>query len=59
MPLPSAFLDYHSVPYRVVEVNPLTRSEIKWCKDYKKVPILVVDGETLVDSSGAAREEMT
>ncbi|XP_072958608.1 uncharacterized protein [Typha angustifolia] len=45
-----AFLDYHDIPYKVVEVNPLSKKEIKW-SDYKKVPILVVDGEQMVDSS--------
>ena len=48
----SAFLDYYDIPYKVVEVNPLSKKEIKW-SDYKKVPILVVDGEQMVDSSGA------
>ncbi|PKA54042.1 microsomal prostaglandin-E synthase 2 [Apostasia shenzhenica] len=45
-----AFLDYHDIPYKVVEVNPFSKKEIKW-SDYKKVPILMVDGEQLVDSS--------
>lgn len=45
-----AFLDYYDVPYKVVEVNPLSKKEIKW-SDYKKVPILMVDGEQLNDSS--------
>ncbi|CAL5362670.1 prostaglandin E synthase 2-like isoform X1 [Camellia sinensis] len=45
-----AFLDYYDLPYKVVEVNPLSKKEIKW-SDYKKVPILMVDGEQLVDSS--------
>ncbi|KAJ7970267.1 prostaglandin E synthase 2-like [Quillaja saponaria] len=45
-----AFLDYYDIPYKVVEVNPLSKKEIKW-SDYKKVPILVVDGEQLNDSS--------
>nr|XP_043638152.1 prostaglandin E synthase 2-like [Erigeron canadensis] len=45
-----AFLDYYDVPYKVVEVNPLSKKEIKW-SDYKKVPILMVDGEPLQDSS--------
>lgn len=45
-----AFLDYYDIPYKVVEVNPFSKKEIKW-SDYKKVPILVVDGEQLVDSS--------
>lgn len=46
-----AFLDYHDIPYKVVEVHPFSKKEIKW-SNYKKVPILVVDGEQLVDSSG-------
>ncbi|KAL5544942.1 hypothetical protein UlMin_008726 [Ulmus minor] len=45
-----AFLDYYDIPYKVVEVNPLSKKEIKW-SEYKKVPILMVDGEQLVDSS--------
>ncbi|WOL07282.1 hypothetical protein Cni_G16022 [Canna indica] len=45
-----AFLDYHKISYKVVEVNPLSKKEIKW-SDYKKVPILVVDGEQLTESS--------
>ncbi|KAK1404119.1 Prostaglandin E synthase 2 [Heracleum sosnowskyi] len=45
-----AFLDYYDVPYQIVEVNPLSRKEIKW-SDYKKVPILMVDGEQMNDSS--------
>lgn len=45
-----AFLDYYEIPYKVVEVNPISKKEIKW-SEYKKVPILMVDGEQLVDSS--------
>jgi microsomal prostaglandin-E synthase 2 len=33
-----------------VEVNPVGKKEIKW-SDYKKVPVLVVDGEQLTDST--------
>lgn len=47
----TAFLDYYDIPYKVVEVNPISKKEIKW-SDYKKVPILMVDGEQMVDSSG-------
>jgi hypothetical protein len=25
-----AFLDFHKIPYKVVEVNPLTKKELKW-----------------------------
>ncbi|KAE8681519.1 translocon at the outer membrane of chloroplasts 64-like [Hibiscus syriacus] len=45
-----AFLDYYGIPYKVVEVDPISKKEIKW-SDYKKVPILMVDGQQLVDSS--------
>ncbi|QCD92298.1 prostaglandin-E synthase [Vigna unguiculata] len=45
-----AFLDYYDIPYKVVEVNPLSKKEIKW-SEYQKVPILMVDGEQLTDSS--------
>lgn len=45
-----AFLDYYDIPYKIVEVNPLTKKETKW-SEYKKVPILMVDGEQMVDSS--------
>ncbi|KAK6115736.1 hypothetical protein DH2020_008005 [Rehmannia glutinosa] len=45
-----AFLDYYDIPYKVVEVNPINKKEIKW-SEYKKVPILMVDGEPMVDSS--------
>ncbi|GAB2296189.1 hypothetical protein Dimus_030317 [Dionaea muscipula] len=45
-----AFLDYYNIAYKVVEVNPINKKEIKW-SDYKKVPILTVDGEQLVNFS--------
>uniref|UniRef100_A0A2N9FR74 Prostaglandin E synthase 2 n=1 Tax=Fagus sylvatica TaxID=28930 RepID=A0A2N9FR74_FAGSY len=45
-----AFLDYYKIPYEAVEVNPINKKEIKW-SDYKKVPILKVDDEQMVDSS--------
>jgi glutathione S-transferase len=50
----AAFLDYHDIPYKVVEVNPLGKKEIKW-SEYKKVPVLVVDGEQLNDSTGTSQ----
>ncbi|XP_057516102.1 uncharacterized protein LOC130797514 [Amaranthus tricolor] len=45
-----AFLDYYNIPYKVVEVNPISKKEIKW-SEYKKVPILTVEGELMVNSS--------
>ncbi|KAL7978496.1 hypothetical protein Chor_004313 [Crotalus horridus] len=42
-----AFLDYHQLPYDIVEVNPVMRKEIKF-SSYRKVPILLIDmGSTL------------
>ncbi len=37
-----ALLDYYGFAYRVVEVNSVSRTQIKW-SDYRKVPILVCD----------------
>ncbi|GJP38791.1 hypothetical protein CLOM_g23202 [Closterium sp. NIES-68] len=50
-----AFLDYYDLPYRVVEVNPVGKKELKW-SEYKKVPVLMVNGEPLVDSSAIISE---
>ncbi|XP_057446927.1 uncharacterized protein LOC130738792 [Lotus japonicus] len=50
-----AFLDYYDIPYKVVEVNPLSKKEIKW-SEYQKVPILMVDGKQLNDSSAIIDE---
>ncbi|XP_042334940.1 prostaglandin E synthase 2 [Sceloporus undulatus] len=42
-----AFLDYHCLPYEIVEVNPVMRQEIKFSM-YRKVPILLANtGSTL------------
>lgn len=46
-----AVLDYHEIPYHVVEVNPLTKKETKSFTDYKKVPILRIDDQIIVNSS--------
>ncbi|KAI3389451.1 hypothetical protein SNEBB_011469 [Seison nebaliae] len=35
------FLDYYGFDYRIVEVNSITKGQIKWSK-YKKVPILLM-----------------
>lgn len=37
-----AFLNYYNIPYEIIEVNPLTRSEIKFSK-YRKVPIVIAN----------------
>lgn len=45
-----AFLDYHGLPYEIIEVNPVMRKEIKW-STYRKVPILMVDSEVQLNDS--------
>lgn len=47
----AVFLEYYDIPYKIVEVNPINKKEIKW-SDYRKVPILMADGEQMVNSSG-------
>lgn len=48
-----AYLDFHNIPYRVVEVDPLRKTELKqFSEDYRKVPIAVINGEQ-VNGSGA------
>lgn len=45
-----AFLDYHGLPYEIVEVNPVMRQEIKW-STYRKVPILMVNEDVVSDNT--------
>ncbi|XP_041756723.1 prostaglandin E synthase 2 isoform X2 [Coregonus clupeaformis] len=45
-----AFLDYHGLPYEIVEVNPVMRKEIKW-STYRKVPIVMVNGDVQLNDS--------
>lgn len=53
-----AYLDYHDLPYRVVEVDPLRKTELStFDVSYRKVPIAVVDGEQ-VNGSGAVIERV-
>lgn len=42
-----AFLDYYGINYRVVEVNPLFRREIKFSK-YRKVPFIICGDDVQV-----------
>ena len=43
-------LDVPQIPYRAVEVNPLTKKELKWSA-HRKVPVAMLDEEVLLDSS--------
>ena len=38
------------LPYEVIEVNPLTKGELKW-SSYRKVPVLKLDDDVVLDSS--------
>ena len=43
-----SLLAYTNLEYESVEVNPLTKAELKpWSGDYKKVPIAIIDGEQM------------
>lgn len=44
-----AYLDYYEVPYEIVEVNPVTRSELP--SDFRKVPIVMANDYRLTESS--------
>ncbi|XP_048586911.1 prostaglandin E synthase 2 isoform X2 [Nematostella vectensis] len=46
-----AYLEYFGIDYTKVEVNPLTRKEIEFSTEYRKVPIAIVDGKQINDSS--------
>jgi microsomal prostaglandin-E synthase 2 len=45
-----AYLDFRRVKYTVVEVDPLFKSALSF-SSYKKVPLAVVDGEAIGDST--------
>jgi len=48
---------YASVPLRSIEVNPLTKAEIKFSKAHRKVPIAVkADGSVIVESDRIVKE---
>lgn len=38
------------MPYTTVEVDPVSKAEIKFSKDYRKVPIMTLDDEQVNDS---------
>jgi microsomal prostaglandin-E synthase 2 len=45
-----SYLQYLKIPYQSIEVNPLTKSQIKFSKEYKKVPLAVIDNEVVAES---------
>ena len=48
---PKTFLEYMKVPYEAVEVNPITKAELKKVTtDLKKVPVMTYKEEVVGDS---------
>lgn len=61
-----AVLDYYKIPYKTIEVNPLTKSELSFTKElpeghpaqkYKKVPLVRI-GEDIVPDSPVVLERL-
>lgn len=48
--LPACLLPLLQLPYTTIEVNPLTKGELRW-STYRKVPVVKLEDEVLVDSS--------
>ena len=46
-----AYLDFLELDYKSVEVNPLTKSEIKFQNEFKKVPVAILNGMALGESA--------
>lgn len=47
-----AYLDHARIPYVVVEVDPVLKGQLGF-SSYRKVPVAVVNGVQINDSSGA------
>jgi microsomal prostaglandin-E synthase 2 len=45
-----AFLDYNRIPYETVEVNPITKKQIKF-SGFKKVPIVTINSKDTMEDS--------
>ncbi len=46
-----AYLDMQKIPFTVVEVNPLFKGEMAFSKEYRNVPIAVVNGTQVNNSA--------
>lgn len=55
---PKTFLDYMKIPYKAVEVNPMTKSQLSFSKEYKKVPIMTMKGDVIVADSAKIIEAL-
>uniref|UniRef100_A0A7S2S1S0 GST N-terminal domain-containing protein n=1 Tax=Rhizochromulina marina TaxID=1034831 RepID=A0A7S2S1S0_9STRA len=54
-----SLLRHRGLPFRVVEVNPLTKAELAWSTEYKKVPVAkFADGLVVPDSARIVEEAL-
>ena len=53
-----AYLDFLGVEYTTVEVNPLTKGELSFTKEHKKVPVAKI-GDTVVAESSVIIDEIS
>eukprot|EP00808_Paulinella_micropora_P016837 g13893.t1 len=49
-----AFLDYHKIPYKKIEVNPLTKAESSHT-GFKSIPVVMVEGKFFNESSNVMK----
>ena len=52
-----ALLAYSNTPYSITEVNPLTKAELKFSPEYRKVPIAMID-ENQINGSKEINEAL-
>lgn len=45
-----AFFKFYGIPFKIVEVDPMLKSELKF-STYKKVPVVVIDGKVQLNDS--------
>jgi microsomal prostaglandin-E synthase 2 len=46
-----SFLDFHAIPYEVIEVDPMMKGELKFSEKWKKVPIVIVNDSVQLNNS--------
>jgi len=51
-----SLLDYMNINYKTIEVDPLTKTELSFSKDYKKVPVAIIKDDIIGDSSKIIKE---
>uniref|UniRef100_A0A1I8F7X5 Glutaredoxin domain-containing protein n=1 Tax=Macrostomum lignano TaxID=282301 RepID=A0A1I8F7X5_9PLAT len=45
-----AYLDYSGLAYNIVEVNSVSRQQIRWMTDYRKVPVVLKDSSVIMSA---------